>query len=90
MESNDTARFLITTGDKRTWQLKHPVLFQNKSITKMNDSKNLEEMDYIIAPPMYSDREERITAIASTAPAAPKRWPVIDFVELIFSLKASS
>ena len=30
----------------------------------------------------------KILAIASTAPAAPSRWPVIDFVELIFNLYA--
>ncbi|MNL76622.1 hypothetical protein D3C87_2026180 [compost metagenome] len=32
----------------------------------------------------------RIVAIASTAPAAPNKCPVIDFVELIFNLYASS
>ena len=31
---------------------------------------------------------DNIIEIASTAPAAPNRWPVIDFVELIFILGA--
>lgn len=73
----------------KNWKKLICVLLSASVISAGCGEKNNEDVppaSWLMVGGTMSSRTARQLTMASTAPAAPSRWPVMDFVELMLSL----